>query len=224
MFFDVVVSVGAKSSQVGGKQMWPTSAFRGFWEQKKWETEHKGPSQSQHWPWFTSPSASHFKETKEAQGCGPWTPLFITTPKIMAQLLFSFYSIDLKEDCDPRFGWEGRFIPCFCEGMAPSHTVGWQEEGASTPSVAWLENLSLRCCQMGNICNQQSLLTKKEGRKIKTENREYAWLIKILCAWAHNDKLDRWYKQTNEKGSKGNRMRNKIHTEQGKSGSQTRCV
>lgn len=107
------------------------------------------------------------------------------------------------------------------KSMALSHTAGRPEEGAHL--VEWLENLSLRCCQMGNICNQQSLLTKKEGRKIKTENSEFTWLIKILCAWAHNDKLDRWYKQMNEKDSTGNRMSNKVHPKQEKWGSQTRC-
>lgn len=74
---------------------------------------------------------------------------------------------------------------------------------------------------MGSICHQQSLLTKKGGRKIRTENRKYTRLIKILCARARNDKLDRRYKQTHEKGSKGNRMKNKVHPGQGKSGSQT---
>lgn len=74
---------------------------------------------------------------------------------------------------------------------------------------------------MGNICNQQSLLTMQEGRKIRTENRKYTRLIKILCARAHNDKLDKQHKQTHGKGSEGNRMKNKIHPEQGKSGNQT---
>lgn len=112
--------------------------------------------------------------------------------------------------------------PASSKRWPPSLTARWLAEGAGMHPSAWLESLNLRCCQMGNICNQWSLLTKKEGRKIKTENREYAWLIKILCAWAHNE-LDRWYKQTNEKGSKGNRMKNKIHPEQRKLENQTRC-
>lgn len=119
---------------------------------------------------------------------------FIRTPKITAQFLFLFCSTDLQ-DCEPRLGWESSFSPCFW------HTSGWPEEGASTP-VTWMENLSLRCCQMGNICNQQSLLTIQERRKIRTENRKYTRLIKILWVRAHNDKLDRWHKQTHEKAAK----------------------
>lgn len=166
--------------------IWPPS--HGFWEQRKWEMEPKRPS---HWSCLTSSPTNCFKKTKEAQGC------LQATPKIMAQLPFQFLDY-----------WSQG-------GLWPQVWLGLQEGGELNP-IAWLENLSLRCCQMGNICNPLGSLTKKEGRKIKREDREYAWLIKILCLWAHNYKLDRWYKQTNGKGSKGNRMRNKLHSEQGK--------
>lgn len=105
-FLHVAVSVGAKWSQSGWKQTWPTSiphsrAFNSSWN----GTQSPGDLLSL----CTDPNPLCFSQSLQKD----WSS---TTPKITAQFLFLFCSTDLQEDWEPRLGWEGSFSPCFCVG------------------------------------------------------------------------------------------------------------